>query len=78
MNPRVLVGAWTLALAAAAGSLALVLTSNHEDSPAGRGALIVVLGLVFVGGGLIALVRRPDNRLDVRHRVTRRLAATLS
>jgi PAS domain S-box-containing protein len=63
VNPRLLVGAWTLALAAAAGSLALVLTSNHEDSPAGRAALIVVLGLVFVGSGLIALVRRPDNRI---------------
>jgi signal transduction histidine kinase len=60
---RVLVGAWTLALAAAAGSLALVLTSNHEDQPAGRAALIVVLGLVFVGSGLIALIRRPDNRI---------------
>jgi len=63
VNARLLVGAWTLALAAAAGSLALVLTSNHEDQPAGRAALIVVLGLVFVGSGLIALVRRPDNRI---------------
>jgi signal transduction histidine kinase len=57
------VGAWTLALAAAAGSLALVFTSNHENQPAGRAALIVVLGLVFVGSGLIALIRRPDNRI---------------
>jgi signal transduction histidine kinase len=57
------VGAWTLALAAAAGSLALVLTSNHEDQPAGRAALIVVLGLVFVGSGLFALIRRPENRI---------------
>jgi signal transduction histidine kinase len=63
VNARLLVGAWTVALAAAAGSLALVLTSNHEDQPAGRAALIVVLGLVFVGSGLIALVRRPDNRI---------------
>jgi PAS domain S-box-containing protein len=63
LSPRLLVGAWTLALAAAAGSLALVLTSNHEDQPAGRAALIVVLGLVFVGSGLIALIRRPDNRI---------------
>jgi PAS domain S-box-containing protein len=63
MRTRLLVGAWTLALAAAAGSLALVLTSNHEDQPAGRAALIVVLGLVFVGSGLIALIRRPDNRI---------------
>jgi len=63
MRTRLLVGAWTLALAAAAGSLALVLTSNHEDQPAGRAALIVGLGLVFVGSGLIALIRRPDNRI---------------
>jgi signal transduction histidine kinase len=63
IRTRLLVGAWTLALAAAAGSLALVLTSDHEPQPAGRAALIVVLGLVFVGSGLIALVRRPDNRI---------------
>jgi signal transduction histidine kinase len=63
VRTRLLVGAWTLALAAAAGSLALVLTSNHEDQPAGRAALIVVLGLVFVGSGLFALIRRPENRI---------------
>src|SRR5512133_932312 len=63
IRTRLLVGTWTLALVAAAGSLALVLTSNHEDQPAGRAALIVVLGLVFVGSGLIALIRRPDNRI---------------
>ena len=63
MRTRLLLGAWTLALAAAAGSLALVLTSNHEDEPTGRATLIVVLGLVFVGSGLIALIRRPDNRI---------------
>ncbi len=63
MRTRLLVGAWTVALAAAAGSLALVLTSDHEDQPAGRAVLIVVLGLVFVGSGLIALIRRPDNRI---------------
>jgi signal transduction histidine kinase len=63
IRTRLLVAAWTLALAAAAGSLALILSSDHEDQPAGRAALIVVLGLVFVGSGLIALVRRPDNRI---------------
>jgi signal transduction histidine kinase len=63
VRTRVLVGVWTVALAAAAGSLALVLTSNHEDHPAGRAALIVVAGLVFVASGLIALIRRPDNRI---------------
>jgi signal transduction histidine kinase len=63
IRARLLIAAWTLALAAAAGSLALILTSNHEDQPAGRAVLIVVLGLVFVGSGLIALIRRPDNRI---------------
>ncbi len=60
---RLLIAAWTMALAAAAGSLALILTSDHEDQPAGRAALIVILGLVFVGSGLVALIRRPDNRI---------------
>ena len=65
MTQRLLITAWSVALAAAAASLALVLSSGHEDDPAARAALIVGLGLVFVGCGLVAIVRRPDNRLGV-------------
>jgi signal transduction histidine kinase len=65
VTQRVLIAAWSVALAAAAASLALVLSSNHEDDPAARAALIVGLGLVFVGCGLVAIVRRPENRIGV-------------
>ena len=65
MTQRLLIAAWTVALAAAAASLALVLSSNHEDDPAARAALIVGLGLIFVGCGLVAIVRRPENRIGV-------------
>ena len=65
MTQRLLIAAWTVALAAAAASLALVLSSNHEDDPAARAALIVGLGLIFVGCGLVATVRRPENRIGV-------------
>jgi signal transduction histidine kinase len=62
VTQRLLIAAWSVALAAAAASMALVLSSNHEDDPAARAALIVGLGLVFVSCGLVAVVRRPDNR----------------
>jgi signal transduction histidine kinase len=65
VTQRLLIAAWSVALAAAAASLALVLSSNHEDDPAARAALIVGLGLVFVGCGLVAIVRRPENRIGV-------------
>jgi len=65
VTQRLLIAAWTVALAAAAASLALVLSSNHEDDPAARAALIVGLGLIFVGCGLVAIVRRPENRIGV-------------
>jgi signal transduction histidine kinase len=57
-----LIAAWSVALTAAAAAMALVLSSSHEDDPAVRAALIVGVGLIFVGCGLVAIVRRPDNR----------------
>jgi PAS domain S-box-containing protein len=62
MNTRVLVGLWTLALLAAAGAVSLVFTSDHEDEPWVTVALALPVGLAFVGGGLIAWSRRPENR----------------
>ena len=62
MKSRLVISAATVAVASAAASLALVLTSNHEPDRAARAALIVGLGLVFVAGGLAAIVRRPENR----------------
>ena len=62
MTQRLLIAAWSVALAAGAAAMALVLSSSHEDDPAARAALIVGVGLIFVGCGLVAIVRRPDNR----------------
>src|SRR5262249_47463026 len=62
VTQRLLIAAWSVALTAAAAAMALVLSSSHEDDPAVRAALIVGVGLIFVGCGLVAIVRRPDNR----------------
>ena len=62
MTARVALGVWIVALLAATGGAALVLTSDHADSPAATLALAVPIGLAFIGGGLIAWVRRPENR----------------
>jgi len=65
VSSRLLIAAWSVALASAALSLALVLSSDHEPDPAARAALIVGLGLVYVGCGLVAIVRRPENRVGL-------------
>jgi len=65
VTSRLLIAAWSVALASAAASLALVLSSNHESDPAARAALIVGLGMIFVVCGLIAIVRRPENRIGL-------------
>jgi PAS domain S-box-containing protein len=62
MSTRVLVGLWTLALLAAAAAVSLVFTSDHEDEPWVTVALALPVGLAFVGGGLVAWSRRPENR----------------
>ena len=62
MSSRVLVGLWTLALVAAAAAVSLVFVSDHEDEPWVTVALALPVGLAFVGGGLVAWSRRPDNR----------------
>ena len=51
-----------VALAAAAGALAIVATSDHADQSAVYLALTPLAGLSFAAAGLIAWSRRPDNR----------------
>jgi hypothetical protein len=62
MRGRALVFAALGALALAGGAAALVLASDHDDSQASTIALALTAGLTFVGSGLVALWRRPDNR----------------
>ena len=65
MKPRLGTGIAIAAVVAAALSLVLVFTSDHESDPAARAALIVGLGLLFVAAGLIAYVRTPENRIGM-------------
>lgn len=62
MSPRILAAAAGGAVALAAGATWLVVTSNHEDNPAATLAFALTAGLSFVGSGLLALWRRPENR----------------
>ena len=61
MSVRAVVVVWSLALLAAAGSVALILASDRPWSPSTI-ALEVLVGLAFVASGLVARLRRPENR----------------
>jgi signal transduction histidine kinase len=61
MSVRAVVVVWSLALLAAAGSVALILASDRPW-PSSTIALEVLVGLAFVASGLVARVRRPENR----------------
>ena len=61
MSVRAVVVVWSLALLVAAGSVALILASDRPWSPSTI-ALEVLVGLAFVASGLVARVRRPENR----------------
>jgi hypothetical protein len=66
MSVRALLAVWSLALLAAAGSVALVLASDRPWSPSTI-ALEVLVGLVFVAGGLVgegAATREPHRVAD--------------
>src|SRR5262249_17030257 len=52
----------TAALAAAGVVAALGATSDHDSQKALNTAIVVVVGLSFVSGGLAAWSRRPENR----------------
>jgi PAS domain S-box-containing protein len=62
MSTRVLVVLWTLAVALAAGAIALLLASDYEESKFVAIGLNVPIGLMFVGAGLVGWSRRPENR----------------
>ena len=65
MSSRVLVALWNVALLLAVGAAVLVFTSDHESSPWAAASLSIATSLAFVGAGLIAWARRPDNRTGV-------------
>src|SRR5438046_2307026 len=50
-----------LGLAAGAGALVLVLTSDHETNRVGAATIGLLAGWSFVGTGLVAWWRRPEN-----------------
>src|SRR6266550_284587 len=53
-----------LAVAAGVGVAVLVVGSNREPSPAAASAaLAFIVGLAYIGSGLIARRQRPENRL---------------
>lgn len=62
MTTRSVLGVWTLALLAAAGAIAIVLTSDHTTDKLATIALAVPTELVFVASGLVARARQPENR----------------
>jgi signal transduction histidine kinase len=59
---RALIGLAVLAFAIGLGSLALILTSDHESPRGLAAALTLVTGWGFAGAGLFAWDRRPGNR----------------
>jgi signal transduction histidine kinase len=61
MSVRAVLAVWSLALLAAGGGVALILTSDRSW-PVPSIVLAAVIGLAFVGSGLLARARRPDNR----------------
>jgi signal transduction histidine kinase len=64
MSVRAVLAVWSLALITAGGAVALILSSDRPW-PTASVALVVVIGLAFVGSGLLARVRRPENRTGV-------------
>jgi signal transduction histidine kinase/PAS domain-containing protein len=62
---RSIVALWTLALLAAAGAIAAVLTSDHITGEAPTIALAVPTGLAFIASGIVARTRRPQNGTGV-------------
>jgi hypothetical protein len=64
MSVRAVLAVWSLALVVAGGAVALILSSDRPWPAAGI-VLAVVIGLAFVGSGLLARVRRPENRTGV-------------
>jgi PAS domain S-box-containing protein len=54
-----------VALVEAAGAVAIVATSDHEQHKVATTALALTAGISFVASGLVALRRRPENRVGL-------------
>jgi PAS domain S-box-containing protein len=50
-----------LGLLLSAGALSLVFTSVHEENPVFTATAFVIMAWSFIGGGIVAWMRRPDN-----------------
>src|SRR3954452_4892950 len=68
MSVRAVLAVWSLALIAAGGAVALILASDDGRLVASS-VLVAVIGLAFVGSGLLARARRPENRTGVLMRL---------
>jgi hypothetical protein len=64
MSVRAVLAVWSLTLVAAAGGVSLILASDRSR-PVASIPLELLVGLAFVGSGLLARVRRPENRTGV-------------
>src|SRR3954467_15628871 len=64
MSIRAVLAVWSIALVAAGGGVAFILASDRSW-PATSIALSAAIGLTFVGSGVLARVRRPENRTGV-------------
>ena len=62
MSRSSIIGVGALAVLVAIGVSALTLTSDHATDLVATTVIAVPIGLAFIGSGLIARVRRPDNR----------------
>jgi PAS domain S-box-containing protein len=61
MRRLTVAGVVGLGLLLSAGAVALVLTSDHEGNPAFTATAFLVMAWSFIGGGIAAWMRRPDN-----------------
>jgi PAS domain S-box-containing protein len=65
VSARTAVAIWTLALVAGVYAFVLAVTSPHADEVTIRSVLSTVVGLTFVGSGIVLRMRRPDTRMGV-------------
>ena len=63
MSSRHAAGVSALALGAAAVAVGVISTSDHTDSRLALGVLAVGTSLAFITAGLVARLRRPENRI---------------
>ena len=61
MRRLTVAGVVGLGLLLTAGALALVLASNHEEDPIFRATAYLLMAWSFIGAGIVAWMRRPDN-----------------